>query len=643
MKPILDIRDLHVVFDTPEGVVHAVDGVSLHLDAGETLGLVGESGCGKSVTAMSVLRLVPNPPGRIASGAIAFDGQDIATLPLDALRRIRGSAVGMVFQDPMTALSPLHKIGDQLVEAIRLHRPMTRRDALALAADGLARAGIEDPARCLGEYPFRLSGGQQQRVMIASVLMTNPRLIIADEPTTALDATVQAQVLELMRKAKGDETALLLITHNMGVVWNTCSRIAVMYAGEIVETGPVKEVFRDPRHPYTQALLDAMPANGRPGEPLAAIPGSVPSPLAFPAGCRFHPRCAFAVPACATAHPELAGAGGHAARCPVWAKDKSAEARLSSHIPTHDPFGIDKAHDKARDKELPHSHTQTLADSHTHTPIHSLPEPRTLNPEPAAAAVRDGGGDGGAPLLEAHGLHKRFKGVHAVNDVSLRLRPGETLAIVGGSGCGKTTLARMLVGLETPSAGEIRLDGALVPARRPFAMRRDIQMIFQDPYSSLNPRMTIADIVTEAAIVHGLVKRRDRVAEAQRLLAQVGMPPEAAFRYPHEFSGGQRQRISIARAIALKPRIILCDEPVSALDVSVQAQVLNLLADLQRELRPAYLFITHDIGVVRRMAHRIAVMHAGAIVEEGQAAAILAAPAHPCTQALLAAEPGIRY
>lgn len=262
MKPILDIRDLHVVFDTPEGVVHAVDGVSLHLDAGETLGLVGESGCGKSVTAMSVLRLVPNPPGRIASGAIAFDGQDIATLPLDALRRIRGSAVGMVFQDPMTALSPLHKIGDQLVEAIRLHRPMTRRDALALAADGLARAGIEDPARCLGEYPFRLSGGQQQRVMIASVLMTNPRLIIADEPTTALDATVQAQVLELMRKAKGDETALLLITHNMGVVWNTCSRIAVMYAGEIVETGPVKEVFRDPRHPYTQALL--VPADGMP-------------------------------------------------------------------------------------------------------------------------------------------------------------------------------------------------------------------------------------------------------------------------------------------------------------------------------------------------------------------------------------------
>ena len=627
MTPVLDIRDLHVVFDTPEGVVHAVDGVSLHVDAGETLGLVGESGCGKSVTAMSVLRLVPNPPGRIASGTITFEERNIATLPLAELRAIRGASVGMVFQDPMTALSPLHKIGDQLVEAIRLHRPMARRDALARAADWLAKAGIEDPARCLGEYPFRLSGGQQQRIMIASVLMTNPKLVVADEPTTALDATVQAQVLELMRKAKGDETALLLITHNMGVVWNTCSRVAVMYAGEIVETGRVAEVFRDPRHPYTQALLDAMPANGRPGEPLAAIPGSVPSPLAFPAGCRFHPRCAFAVPACAAAHPALADVGteSHAARCPVWATGKPAEVRLSSHISTHDQFGIDKA----RDNGLPHAHT--------HIPTHSRPEPRTLNPEPSTVAVRDGD----APILEARGLNKRFKGVHAVNGVSLRLRAGETLAIVGESGCGKTTLARMLVGLEPPTAGEILLDGAAVPARRPFAMRRDIQMVFQDPYSSLNPRMTIADIVTEAAVVHGLVKRRDRVAEAQRLLAQVGMPPEAAFRYPHEFSGGQRQRISIARAIALKPRIILCDEPVSALDVSVQAQVLNLLADLQRELRPAYLFITHDIGVVRRMAHRIAVMAGGEIVEEGPAADILAAPTHPSTRALLAAEPRI--
>ncbi|MGI5869348.1 MAG: dipeptide ABC transporter ATP-binding protein, partial [Kiritimatiellia bacterium] len=626
MPPLLDIRDLHVVFDTPEGVVHAVDGVSLHLEAGETLGLVGESGCGKSVTAMSVLRLVPTPPGRIASGSIRFDGQDIATLPLEALRRIRGAAIGMVFQDPMTALSPLHKIGDQLVEAIRLHKPMTRRNALALAADWLAKAGIEDPERRLREYPFRLSGGQQQRVMIASVLMTNPQLIIADEPTTALDTTVQAQVLDLMRKAKGDETAMLLITHNMGVVWNTCDRVAVMYAGEIVETGPTDVVLRNPRHPYTQALLDAMPSNGRPGEPLPAIRGAVPSPLAFPPGCRFHPRCPFATPLCASRHPALSpvlaygrgeaspsppnivGAGlrprpsspPQATRCPIWATGKPEREPPSTSV------------------SLSYGATSVLPQNIVGA---------GLRPRP--------------PLLEARGLHKRFKSVHAVNNVSLQLHAGETLAIVGGSGCGKTTLARLLADLETPTAGDILLDGVRMPSRRPFSMRRDIQMVFQDPYSSLNPRMTIADIVTEAAIAHRLIRRRDRIAAAQQWLAQVGMPPEAAFRYPHEFSGGQRQRISIARAIALQPRIILCDEPVSALDVSVQAQVLNLLADLQRELRPAYLFITHDIGVVRRMAHRIAVMHAGEIVEEGDAAAVLANPAHPCTQALLAAEPRI--
>ena len=593
MKPLLSIQDLHVVFDTPDGVVHAVDGVSLTVNPGDTLGIVGESGCGKSVTAMSVLRLVPTPPGRLTSGSIIFDGQDIATLPLAELRKIRGASVGMVFQDPMTALSPLHRIGDQLVEAIQLHQTLPRREALALAEEWLARAGISDTQRCLREYPFRLSGGQQQRVMIASVLMTHPRLIIADEPTTALDVTIQAQVLDLMRQAKGQETALVLITHNMGVVWNTCSKIAVMYAGEIVESGPVSSVFRTPRHPYTQALLDAMPANGRRGEPLAAIPGSVPSPLAFPTGCRFFDRCSHAIPSCSTSHPALAATltPDHLTRCPVWSKRTDAPASPTAHI--------------------------TSARSDSVTPI-STPV-----------------------ILEARLLHKQFKTVHAVNNVSLSLHEGETLAIVGESGCGKTTLARLLIGLETASGGEILLDGKRVPARRPFALMRDMQMIFQDPFSSLNPRMTVADIITEGAVAHGLIKRRDRLEEAQRLLAQVGMPPEAAFRYPHEFSGGQRQRISIARAVSLKPRLIICDEPISALDVSVQAQVLNLLADLQRTLHPAYLFITHDIGVVRRMAHRIAIMQAGRIVEEGSADTILSSPSHPYTQTLLAAEPRI--
>ena len=596
MEPILDINDLHVVFDTQEGTVHAVDGVSLSMKPGDRLGLVGESGCGKTVTAMSILRLIPNPPGRITAGSIKFDGRDTSTLPLAELRKIRGASIGMVFQDPMTALSPLYRIGDQLVEAIRLHdRHVTRKKALALGEEWLAKAGIEDPKRCLSEYPFRLSGGQQQRVMIASVLMTNPRLIIADEPTTALDVTIQKQVLELMCNIKGADTALLLITHNIGVVANTCSRIAVMYAGEIVETGTVAEVFHAPRHPYTQALLDAMPSHGRPGERLAAIPGSVPSPLSFPQGCRFHERCAFAQPECGVKHPELSllqDSASHHTRCPIWLKSPRT---ISDQEPA-----------------------TGSGSTHLSTPDYSVP-----------------------PVIAASNLHKKFKKVHAVNDVTLSLHTGETLGLVGESGCGKTTLARILAGLETPTGGEIQIDGAPVPDKRPFKMKRDVQIIFQDPFSSLNPRMTICDIITQGAMVHGIVKRSERIAEAQRLLALVGMPPEAAFRYPHEFSGGQRQRVSIARAVALRPRVIICDEPVSALDVSVQAQVLNLLSDLQRELRPAYLFITHDIGVVRHVAHRIAIMHEGRIVEEGPAATVLSSPTHPYTRELLAAEPRI--
>jgi peptide/nickel transport system ATP-binding protein len=598
MTPILEINDLHVVFDTPEGILRAVDGVSLSMNPGDTLGLVGESGCGKTVTAMSILRLIPDPPGRITSGTIKFNGQDIASLPLKELRKIRGAAVGMVFQDPMTALSPLHRIGDQLVEAIRLHdQRIPKNEALALASEWLVKAGIDDPKRCLGEYPFRLSGGQQQRVMIASVLMTNPSLIIADEPTTALDATTQKQVLELMRNIKGDDTALLLITHNMGVVANTCSRIAVMYAGEIVETGNVEEVFHSPGHPYTRALLDAMPSNSRPGERLAAIPGAVPSLLSYPAGCRFHDRCQFVISECNSTHPELKkfeNSKTHSTRCLVWI-NSTAETRLHSKSKT------------ALSTKLP-------------------------NPDYAAE-----------PVIRSKELHKKFKTVHAVKSLNISLYPGETLGLVGESGCGKTTFARMIAGLETPTKGEIHIDGNQVYSNRSMSVKRDVQMVFQDPFSSLNPRMSVGDIITEGAVFHGIIKRSERISEAARLLNLVGMPPEATFRYPHEFSGGQRQRISIARAIALQPRVIICDEPVSALDVSVQAQVLNLLVDLQRELNLAYLFITHDISVVRHMAHRISIMYNGEIVEEGKTAEILSNPKHQYTRVLIEAEPRINF
>jgi oligopeptide/dipeptide ABC transporter ATP-binding protein len=582
----LRIEDLRVSFDTAQGELRAVDGVSLALAPGETLGLVGESGCGKSVTAMSVLRLVPSPPGRIVSGRILFDGRDLATLPLRELRKIRGAAVGMVFQDPMTALSPLHRIGDQLLEALRLHRPVSRREGLALAAEWLARCGIPDPERCLREYPFRLSGGMQQRVMIASVLMTRPRLVIADEPTTALDVTVQAQVLDLMRNARDAETALLLITHNMAVVRRTCSRVAVMYAGRIVESGPVEEVFAHPRHPYTAALLAAMPSRHAPGERLPAIPGSLPSPLALPPGCRFAPRCSRATAECRM----------HNAEC-----------------------------------TMPGS-------AHAWDCLHPLEAPAPA-PRPSAARSEDGRAPLGRTVLAAQGLTKRFPRVTAVDSVSLELRAGETLALVGESGSGKTTLARMLAGLEAPTAGGILLDGAPLPFRRSFAQRRDLQVVFQDPYSSLNPRHSIADLLTEGPVAHGLVARRDRDAFAREWLERVGLPPEAAARFPHEFSGGQLQRVSIARALALRPRILLCDEPVSALDVSVQAQILNLLADLKAQYGPAVLFITHDLGVVRSIADRILVLHRGRAVEEGPAAEVLASPRDPYTRELLAAEP----
>ena len=595
--PALAIEDLRVSFDTAQGELRAVDGVSLSLAPGETLGLVGESGCGKSVTAMSVLRLVPSPPGRLVSGRILFDGRDLATLPLRELRKIRGAAIGMVFQDPMTALSPLHRIGDQLLEALRLHRPVSRKEGLALAAEWLARCGIPDPERCLREYPFRLSGGMQQRVMIASVLMTRPRLVIADEPTTALDVTVQAQVLDLMRNARDRETALLLITHNMAVVRRTCSRVAVMYAGRIVESGPVEEVFAHPRHPYTAALLAAMPSRHAPGERLPAIPGTLPSPLALPPGCRFAPRCARATAECRMLNAECQTTGMHSWSC-----------------------------------------LHPLPDSPGPNANRQAPDARQAAPasiQHSAFSIQH------SPLLSARALTKVFPRVTAVSEVSLELRAGETLALVGESGSGKTTLARMLAGLEVPTKGEILLDGAPLPFRRTFAQRRALQVVFQDPYSSLNPRHSIADLLTEGPVAHGLLARRDRAAFAREWLERVGLPPEAAGRYPHEFSGGQLQRVSIARALALKPRVLLCDEPVSALDVSVQAQILNLLADLKAQYGPAVLFITHDLGVVRSVADRILVLHRGRAVEEGPAARILSEPRDPYTRELLAAEPRV--
>ena len=589
-ETVLQIDDLRVSFDTAQGELRAVDGVSLTLRRGETLGLVGESGCGKSVTAMSVLRLVPSPPGRLVSGSIRYRGRDLASMPLAELRKIRGGAIGMVFQDPMSALSPLRRVGPQLLEAIRLHRTVARAEGLRLAREALARCGIADPDRCLREFPFRLSGGMQQRVMIAAALLSEPELVIADEPTTALDVTVQAQVLELLKTVRGPDTALLLISHDMAVVRSVCERIAVMYAGRIVEEGPADEVFAHPRHPYTAALLAAMPSRHAPGERLPAIPGSLPSPLALPEGCRFAPRCKRAKPACT-------------GKCAM----RNAQCEKEGHV--WDCLNPVPADETEPDRAPAIAHC-ALSIEHSDK-----------------------------PLLSLRGLTKDYPHVLALDGATLDLAPGETLAVVGESGSGKTTLARLVAGLEKPTSGEILFDGAPLPFDRSRAQRRDIQMVFQDPYASLNPRGRIGDLVTEGAFVHGLVDRAGRAALARELLAAVGLPPETATRHPHEFSGGQLQRISIARALALEPRLLLCDEPVSALDVSVQAQILNLLADLKRERGPAMLFITHDLAVARSVADRVAVVAAGRIVETGTAEKIFSAPEHPATRALLAAQP----
>ena len=647
--PVLDVEDLRVSFDTAQGELRAVDGVSLSLRRGETLGLVGESGCGKSVTAMSVLRLVPSPPGRLVSGSIRYRGRDLATLPLRELRKIRGGAIGMVFQDPMSALSPLRRVGSQLVEAVRLHRRVPRAEALRRAREALARCGIPDPDRCLREFPFRLSGGMQQRVMIAAALLSEPELVIADEPTTALDVTVQAQVLELLKTVRGPDTALLLISHDMAVVRSVCERIAVMYAGRIVEEGPADEVFSHPRHPDTAALLAAMPSRHAPGERLPAIPGSLPSPLALPNGCRFAPRCPRARPECTG--PDAPGASGGGQGPHRWACLNPMPGEYAG--PQHGPSPADLGGKSPPETSLeapravagltcpapgeaaPASNLPTCRAVAGHT----CPAPGEAAPASELPTCRAVAGHTCPAFLSIHALAKRYPHVLALDGATFDLAPGETLAVVGESGSGKTTLARLVAGLERPTAGEILFDGEPLPFDRPRARRRDIQMVFQDPYASLDPRGRIGDLVTEGALVHGLVGRAGRAALARELLAAVGLPPEAAARHPHEFSGGQLQRVSIARALALKPRLLLCDEPVSALDVSVQAQILNLLADLKRDRGPAMLFITHDLAVARSVADRVAVMAAGRIVELGPAARVFSAPEHPVTKALLAAEP----
>ena len=600
---LLSIENLHVQFHTSAGVVRAVEGLTYAIRPGEIVAVVGESGSGKSVSALATMRLLPRRTARV-QGRILFDGRDLLTLDDEEMRRVRGRQISMIFQEPMTSLNPILPIGLQITEPLQIHLGMSDEQARARAVELMRMVGIPDAERRLDQYPHQFSGGMRQRVMIAIGLACNPKLIIADEPTTALDVTIQAQILELMKDlARKLNIALIIITHNLGIVARYADRVIVMYAGRLVEQGPADAIFQRPRHPYTMGLLRSVPRLDRPrGAKLETIEGLPPNLAAAPPGCRFAPRCPYKLPACANDPPLVPTDTGGMSAC-------------------------------IRAAEIAAGKISWAAAGGT-----------------AAAAVA---GVRPQPLLSVRHLTKHYpvrstlggaKGVvRAAEDVSFDIYPGETLGLVGESGCGKTTVGRLILRLEEPTAGEIVFEGrdlVTAAAAELQAVRRKVQVIFQDPYSSLNPRMTVGQIIREPLgvykIVSGAAAEKERVA---KLLNDVGLRPEMADRYPHQLSGGQRQRVGIARALAMEPSFIVCDEAVSALDVSIQGQIINLLEDLQRQYRLAYLFIAHDLAVVRHIATRVIVMYLGRVMEIADRDALYREPLHPYTKLLLDAAP----
>ena len=604
--PLLSVHSLRAGFVAGGRVLAAVDGVDFDLRAGETLALLGESGCGKSATALSLLRLLPAAAGRILGGEVCFDGRDLLQLPEAEMRSVRGSGMAMIFQEPATSLNPVLTNGRQIGEVLERHLGLRGAAARERALELLSAVGIADAARRLDEYPFQLSGGMKQRVMIAIALAANPRLLIADEPTTALDVTIQAQILDLLRRLQAERgMGMLLITHDLGVVAQMAQRVGVMYAGQIVEEAPREAFFAAPRHPYTQKLFAALPDSARRGGRLETIAGQVPALSAMPSGCRFAERCPHAGSRCRDEAPAWHEAGeGHRVRCHLLAEPGRALAPAVK---------IDAV---AAGDSTPNTSLLAVQDLRVHFPIR-------------------------------RGVLQRVVGqVKAVDGVTLELTRGRTLALVGESGCGKTTVGKAILQLIRPTGGEVQLEGRELTglsrgALRP--LRRRMQMIFQDPFSSLNPRLSVGEIIGEGMSALGVSgPSADKTAAITALLQQVGLDAVAAERYPHEFSGGQRQRIAIARALAVQPELIVCDEPTSALDVSVQAQILNLLKALQDDLGLAYLFITHNFAVVDYLAQDVAVMYLGRIVERGTVDEVLRSPRHPYTKALLSAVPSPR-
>jgi len=609
VKPLLSVRDLRTQIHGEGAPVRAVDGVSFDIAAGETFALVGESGCGKSMTALSIMRLLPDAAA-ITGGSVELDGENLLALPEAQMRDVRGRRVAMIFQEPGLSLNPVMTIGAQIAESVTRHTALRGAAAAARVIELLDAVRMPDAARRVNEYPFQLSGGMKQRVMIAMALACDPALLIADEPTTALDVTVQAQVLELLRDLQRSRgMAMLLITHDLGVVAQMAQQVAVMYAGEIIETAPVQTFFSGPAHPYSRKLFASLPERAGRDHTLAAIPGAVPPLNRQFAGCRFAERCDRLLPHCAATVPAWQTVGErHEARCHLYGGGAAQDPAESAPA---QGYSVDIP--ARREEDAGRGALLQVIDLQVYFPIRK-------------------------------GLFQRVAGhVRAVDGVTLDVFPGRTLGLVGESGCGKTTVGKGLLRLVAPTGGQVLLGGAdfLALDRGELrARRRDVQIIFQDPYASLNPRVRIGDALEEGMLALAIdAGAADRQARIDALLTEVGLSPDVKGRYPHEFSGGQRQRIAIARALSVEPQLIVCDEPTSALDVSVQAQILNLLKRLQREKGLAYLFISHNMSVIDYMADEVAVMYLGRIVEQGGVDDVLRSPQHPYTRSLLAAVP----
>ncbi|HET6909137.1 MAG TPA: ABC transporter ATP-binding protein [Mycobacteriales bacterium] len=600
--PLLQITDLHVEIRNRRQVVTPVDGVSLEIAPGEVLGLVGESGSGKTMTALSLLGLLP-PGGRASSGRIELDGRDLLAMPERRLRDIRGNQIGMVFQDPLSSLNPTMTVGDQVAEAVLLHRDVSRRAAMDRAIEVLGLVGLPAPRERSREYAHQFSGGMRQRVMIAMALACQPKLLIADEPTTALDVTIQKQILRLLDRLREQlDMAVLLVTHDLGVVAGHADRVAVMYAGRIVETATTEELYQQPHHPYTRALFEALPERAMEGtvRRLRAIPGMPPDLRSRPPGCSFAPRCDHAQDRCLSEDPALApDNAGRRVAClfPLLSGDMRR--------PSGAPDATDRVHNDT-------------------APVIQL---RAVSKE--------------FPVVRGL-LRKEVARISAVSEVTLEVPRGTTVGLVGESGCGKSTLGNLIVGLERPTSGEIVVDDRDLTKLRGAAARARrarVQLMFQDSAAAMDPRMRVGAILQEPLRLQRVgtpASRRARVAE---LLNEVGLPADAVDRYPHEFSGGQRQRLALARALALEPELIVADEPVSALDVSIRAQVLNVFRDLQRRHGMSLLIISHDLSVIRYLADTIGVMYLGKLVEIGPAAQVYSNPRHHYTRGLIDAVP----